>query len=502
MKTYKQILLIILDGWGYREKKDNNAIADATYMNYLWKTYPHSLFEASGEAVGLPKGNIGTSEIGHLTIGSGRPVYTDIVKVFKAIEDGSIKNNKAFLDLLAHIKQYNSTLHIMGLVSPGGVHSHQEHLFAFLRFAKEQGIKKIVIHAFTDGRDTAPKSGSRYVHDLEKVLNEIGTGHIGTVIGRYYAMDRDKNWDRVQKAIDALFEGKAETHSGKSASEVMMEQYEKGVGDEFITPQVLVNKEGKADKISANDGLFFFNFRPDRAREITQKVLEKKDKLNLFYVTLTEYDKALPTVVAFPQEMITETLADILAEHGIPQVHIAETEKYAHVTYFFNGLREEIRNKEEHILIDSRKDVPTHDLAPEMRAKEIADKTIEYIEKGTQFIVINIANADMVGHTGKWEPTLKAVKFEDEQIKRIVEAMLAKGGVSLITADHGNAEEMVDENGHPKTAHTLNLVPFIITTKDVTLVEKGTLADVAPTILKLFNIPQPEQMKGKSLVSI
>lgn len=504
MNTKRQVLLMILDGWGYREEPKHNAIAAANpeHMNQLWQTYPHALLEASGEAIGLPKGNIGTSEIGHLTIGAGRTIYTDIVKVFKAIEENKLSENKAFQDLFAHVKKHNSTLHIMGLVSPGGVHSHQDHLFAFLRFAKESGIKKIVIHVFTDGRDTPPQSASLYVSQLHTVLEEIGIGHVATVIGRYFAMDRDTNWDRTQKAVDALFEGKGNINSGKSSEQVVREQYDQNTGDEFISPQILLNEEGKPDVIKKDDGVFFFNFRPDRARQITTKVLEKKDELNLFFVSLTQYDKTLPTTVAYPPETITNVLSDVFAGEGMTQAHIAETEKYAHVTYFFNGMRETKHEYEEQILIDSRKDVPTHDLAPEMRAKEIADKTIEYIEKGTDFIVINIANADMVGHTGKWEPAIQAVKFEDEQIGRITKAMQEKGGVTFITADHGNAEDMYDEDaGHPRTAHSLYPVPLIVTAKNIILKEKGTLADVAPTILALLNIQKPKEMTGNSLIA-
>jgi 2,3-bisphosphoglycerate-independent phosphoglycerate mutase len=499
----KQVLLIVLDGWGYREEQKFNAIktANPKYMNSLWQEYPHALFDASGEAVGLPKGTIGTSEIGHLTIGSGRIIYTDIVKVYKAIEDDTLKDNKALNDLIQHVQQHDSTLHLMGLVSPGGVHSHQDHLYALIKVAKEKGVKKLVVHVFADGRDTAPQSGAHYVNQLHEVLNQTGIGHIATINGRYYAMDRDKNWDRTQKAMDALFEGKGEVNSGKAGEQVIREQYEKDTGDEFIQPQILLNEEGKPDVIAQNDGVFFFNFRPDRARQITKLILDKKEALNLFFVTLTEYDKSLPTTVAFPQDAIENTLSDVLSQHNVPQVHIAETEKYAHVTYFFNGGKEILHENEEFVMIPSRKDIPTHDLAPEMKAKEVADKTIEYIEKGTDFIVINFANADMVGHTGKFEPAVHAVKFEDEQIKRVTEAMLAKGGVVLITADHGNAEDMFDEkSGHPITAHSLYPVPFIITDKNVTIPAKGTLDQVAPTILKLFNLPQPKEMTGKSIL--
>lgn len=502
MNTTQQVLLIVLDGWGYREETKYNAIAEANpeYMNHLWEKYPHTLFEASGEAVGLPKGNIGTSEIGHTTLGAGRIIDTDIIRVNKSISTHEFDNNEELNQLITHVQKFDSTLHVMGLVSPGGVHSHQDHLFAFLKLAKAHGVTKIVLHIFTDGRDTAPQSASHYVTELENIFNELGAGHTGTIIGRYYAMDRDKNWDRTQLALDALFEGKGEERSGKSASAVIRDLYSKSVNDEFIKPQVLLNKDGQPDTIKENDGLFFFNFRPDRARQITKKVLEKKEQLNLYFVTLTNYDVTLKTHIAFPPVDIKQTLADILEKNGLTQAHIAETEKYAHVTFFFNGLKDIKHQNEEQILIDSRKDIPTHDLGPEMRAKEIADSTIEQINKGTNFIVINLANADMVGHTGKWEPTIKAVKFEDEQIKRVTEAMLQKGGVVLITADHGNAEVMFDEETQqPVTAHSLCPIPFIVTKEGIT-VQEGSLADVAPTILKLFDIEKPQEMTGKNLI--
>lgn len=501
-KTFKQVALLILDGWGYREEKEYNAIAQApaAYMDYLWKTYPHTLFQASGEAVGLPEGIIGTSEIGHMTIGVGRIVYTDMLRVSKAIANGELKDNQALNTLFGHVKQYDSTLHFMGLVSPGGVHSYQEHLFAFLKIAKEAGVAKIVVHVFTDGRDTPPQSAIEFVKQLEKVLEDLGVGRIASVSGRYYAMDRDHNWDRIQKAADAIFAGKGQQYQGKTADEVIAEQYTKNVSDEFIEPCVLLNQDGKADVISQNDGVFFFNFRPDRARELSTKVVEKEEAMNLCFVTLTEYDKNLKSLVAFPPVKIDTCLASEISKAGLTQVHIAETEKYAHVTYFLNGGDEKPHANEEFVMIETRKDVPTHDLAPHMRAQEIADKAVEFIDKGTNFVVLNFANADMVGHTGKWEPALEAVRFEDAQIKRVVEAILAKDGVAFITADHGNAELMFDvKTNQPHTAHTLDPVPGILTEEGVSL-EAGGLADVAPTVLGLLGIAKPEGMTGKNIV--
>lgn len=504
MNQVKQVLLIILDGWGVRSDNKYNAISAANpeYMNYLWNNFPHTTLPASGEAVGLPEGTIGTSEIGHLTIGSGRIIYTDIVRINKDIKDDKLKNNEAFLKLFEHVNKHDSTLHIIGLVSPGGVHSHQEHLFSFLKTARAVGVRKIILHVFTDGRDTPPQSADRYINELEKVMNKLGSMHIGSIHGRYYAMDRDKNWERTQKTIDTLFQGIGEPHIGKSAQTVIRTVYEKGIGDEFIPPQVLLNKDNRADIIDKNDGVFFFNFRPDRARQITKLILDKEKELNLFFVSMTQYDKALKTEVAFPPIDITNTLSDILSKNNIIQAHIAETEKYAHVTYFFNGGKEIKHEIEEYIMVPSRKDVPTHDLAPEMKAAEIADKTIEYINRGTKFIVINFANADMVGHTGKFDPAVRAVKFEDEQIKRVTEAMIKRKGVVIITADHGNAEDMYDEmNKQPTTAHSLYPVPFIITDKNSKISRaNGSLADIAPTILKLFDLPKPIEMTGEPLI--
>lgn len=502
MKTFKQVLLIILDGWGYTEDTHYNAIkqAPASYMDHLWQTYPHALFEASGEAVGLPKDNIGTSEIGHLTIGAGKIIYTDMLRVSKDIENNTFQNNSELKELFEHTKKNNSTLHLMGLVSPGGVHSHQEHLFAIIRAAKNAGLTKVAVHVITDGRDLPPRSANQYVEQLEDVLKETGVGRIASISGRYYAMDRDTNWDRTQKEADALFEGKGQIFQNKDAKSVIEEQYTKNITDEFIEPCILPNAEGKADTISQNDGVLFFNFRPDRARQISTFIAKKATKMNLYFATLAQYDKNIPSHVLYPPLEVKTTIAEEVSKVGLTQVHIAETEKYAHVTYFLNGGKEKEHENETFVLIDSRKDIPTHDLAPHMKAEEIANKAIEYIEKGTNFIAINFANADMVGHTGKWEPALEAIRFEDQQIKRVVEAILAKGGVAFITADHGNAEVMFDETtNQPVTAHTLNKVPGILTMQDVKL-NPGGLSDVAPTVLSLFGIEKPASMTGKNLI--
>lgn len=502
-KTFKQVLLIIFDGWGYSEEKKYNAIAQANpeYFNNLWSVYPHTLLKASGEAIGLPEGQIGTSEIAHSTIGAGKIIYTDIVRVNKMIQDNQVCDNQALETLFNHVKQNNSTLHFMGMVSPGGVHSHQEHLFALLRCAKEAGITKVIIHAFTDGRDVPPMSNDMYIKQLNDVIRKIGVGRIATVVGRYYAMDRDTNWERTQKAYDLLFEGTAEIHENtEDPAEVLKQIHAKGVEDQYIEPLVFLNADGKADVISQNDGVFFFNFRPDRARQISYKIAEVKNKMNLCFVTLSQYDKNLNCLVYLPKLSIETTLAGEISKAGLSQVHIAETEKFAHLTYYFDGERKENYPGEVYQLIPSKK-VATFDLAPEMSAKEIADKAIENIQKGTSFIAINFANADMVGHVGKFEPTIEAIKVLDGQLKRVVEALLQNGGVAFITADHGNAELMWDEkNNQPHTAHTLNPVPAILTEEGVTLASNRSLEDVAPTILELFGLQKPQEMAGKSLI--
>jgi 2,3-bisphosphoglycerate-independent phosphoglycerate mutase len=497
MKTIQQLALIILDGWGYREETEFNAIklANPVYMDSVWNDYPHSLLSASGEAIGLLPGNIGTSEIGHLTIGSGRVIDTDVVRVFKSIEDHSLSTNPILVELFNHVKQNDTTLHLFGLLSPASVHSHQEHLFAILSLAKDARISNIIVHPFLDGRDTPPQSADIYLKQLEEVIKTLGVGKIGSMCGRYYGMDRDTNWDRTKQAEDMLFSANGRDFSDSTPSEAITTLYSESITDEFVPPCIFT-----PHTISQGDGVLFFNFRPDRARQITAKILDRSEKLNLYFASLTQYSKDLSTHILFPPLELQTSLSQEIAAAGLSQVHIAETEKYAHVTYFLNGGNENKHPQEEFILVESRKDVPTHDLAPEMKAKEIADIAIDHINSGTNFLAINIANADMVGHTGKLEPTIEAVRTIDREIKRIIEALHANGGVAFITADHGNAEEMVDENGQPKTAHTLNPVPGILTLSTVHMRQTGTLSDVAPTILSLFGLQQPASMTGKNLV--
>lgn len=503
MKNNKPTVLIVLDGWGHREDLEDNAIAsaDTPFFDYLVETYPHSLLDASAGSVGLPKGQMGNSEVGHMTIGAGKIIDTDLVRISKAISDNEFITNPAFVELFNHVKKYDSVLHIKGLLSSGGIHSHSQHLFAFLKAAKAAGVTKIAIHAFTDGRDTSPRSASSYLRELEDVIDDVGIGFIATASGRLYAMDRDNNWDRLEKVEKAVFEGVCDRKfTDCKPSVVMNELYEEGVVDETLEPVIFLDAEGKHYAISDNDGIFFFNFRSDRARMLSSKIVTHAEKKNLCFVTLTEYDKSISSLVAFPPTEITTTLAKEISEAGLTQVHIAETEKYPHATYFLNCYHEGLYAGEEHIMVPSRKDVLTHDLAPKMMAKEIANNAIEHIEKGTDFLFINFANADMVGHTGN-KPAIKiAVEEVDTQLKRVVEAVEKQGGVVFVTADHGNAELNVDKaTGEKHTAHTTNLVPAIVTTKTGKM-QNGTLADIAPTVLHIMGLQQPAAMTGRNLL--
>lgn len=497
-KTVPQTLLVILDGWGYREDSKDNAVAAAKTPNFdkYWKTYPHTLLQASGLAVGLPDGQMGNSEIGHTTIGAGRAIDTDLVRIKKAIDSGEFDTNPVFLSLFDHVKKNNSTLHVQGLLGDGGVHAHSDHLFAFLRAAKKQNISKVAIHLFTDGRDTPPQSAAKYLRDLEEVLKEIPMAFIATISGRFFAMDRDNNWDRLSKVEKALFESHGNICELK-ASDFVENLYKEGKMDEHLEPIVLRRDE----KISKNDSVFFFNFRADRARMLSKKIMEKRDPQNIMFATLTSYGSEYDTLVAFPSVEIDTTLAKEISLAGYTQAHIAETEKFPHATYFLNGGVENPYPGESHELLASRKDVQTHDQAPKMRADAIADKAIEHINNGTDFIFINWANPDMVGHTANVPAIIEAIEEVDLQLGRVVEALLSKGGVAFITADHGNAEVNVDqETGVKHTAHTINPVPAIVTKQNIKLKDKGTLADIAPTMLDLMEIKKPDFMLGDSLL--
>jgi len=501
--THRQVGLIILDGWGYREDPTHNAIASAKtpFFDSLWQNYPHTLLQASGLAVGLPEGQMGNSEVGHTTIGAGKIVDTDLVRIQKAIESNQFVSNLAFRELFNHVKKHNSTLHLKGLLGPGGVHAHSEHLYAILRAAKEHGIVNIAIHIFTDGRDTPPQSAADYFEELEAVIEEIGIGYIATASGRFFAMDRDSNWDRLKKAEGAMWEGKAEkvVHREKP-SKVMRGLYTLGVKDELLEPIVFVDDTGTGYQIKENDAICVFNFRSDRVRMLTDRIVEKMEKHNILLVTMTEYGNDTGALVAFPKVDIETTLASEISKAGLSQVHIAETEKFPHATYFLNGGREVPHLREEHIVLPSRKDVKTHDMAPKMRAEGIADRAIEQISKGIDFIFINFANPDMVGHTANVPAIIEAVEEVDKQLKRVVEELIGNGGVAFITADHGNAEVNIDpDTGGNHTAHTLNPVPAIVTDTKFQIHEGG-LSDIAPTVLKIIGVEKPEAMTGQSLI--
>ena len=503
MKNKKQVALIVLDGWGYREDRENNAIAEAKtpFFDDLLASYPYSLLLASGLAVGLPEGQMGNSEVGHTTIGAGKIVYTDLVRISLVAKNGEFDTNETFQKIFNHVKENNSTLHLMGLLGPGGVHSHSEHLYEILKSAKRFGLKKVAIHVFTDGRDTAPQSAGEYLLDLEKNISEIGVGFISTMNGRYFAMDRDNNWDRLKKAEVAIFNGEGMQAGSQKASDVAKLFYSKDKTDEHFEPVVFLDKDGQKELVKQNDAVFLFNFRADRARMLSQKIIDFSKNKNILFGTMTQYDKTFDCLVVFDSISIETTLAKEISKAGLTQVHIAETEKFAHATYFLNGGEEKPYKNETHTLVPSRKDVATHDLAPEMMAEEIASKAIEEINKGTDFIFINFANADMVGHTANKEAIIKGVEKVNKELERVVEAIQEKGGIAFITADHGNAEVNIDaETGKKHTAHTTNPVPFIITDK-TKKVKSGSLADITPTILEIFGISKPDSMSGKSLLN-
>ena len=503
--------LMILDGFGVREAAEGNAIQleGTPNIDALKAAYPYTTLGASGMSVGLPDGQMGNSEVGHLNIGAGRIVYQELTRITKAIHDGDFFEKKEFLDAMGNCKTHGTALHLLGLVSDGGVHSHMDHLLALVEMAKRQGLEKVYIHCFMDGRDVPPDSGKGFIQQLSDKLKEIGVGEIATVMGRYYAMDRDNRWERVQKAYAAMVLGEGETAECPVCA--MKKSYENDVMDEFVLPTV-IQKNGKpVAKIQANDSVIFFNFRPDRAREITRALTQpdfdgfQRELFPLFYVCMTQYDKTFQNVeVAYKPQVLKNTLGEYLAKLGKKQFRIAETEKYAHVTFFFNGGVEQPNPGEDRILIPSPK-VATYDLKPEMSAYEVADKAVELIEGGEyDVMILNFANSDMVGHTGVLEAAEKAVKAVDECTGKVVDAIRRMGGQVMITADHGNSEMMVDpETGGPFTAHTTNPVPFILVSdqyQGAELRTDGILADIAPTLLQLMGEEKPEEMEGKSLI--
>jgi 2,3-bisphosphoglycerate-independent phosphoglycerate mutase len=497
----KKVVLVIFDGWGIAQAGPGNAIeaAKKPFFDSLLKEYPHAKLQASGGAVGLPDGEMGNSEVGHLTIGAGTPADTDVVRINKSISEKTFHSNEVVQKLFAHVKKHNSTLHVQSLVSAGGVHSHINHLFAFLEAAKDAGITKIAIHAFTDGRDTPPQSAVEYLDQLDHVLKELGVGVVASIAGRYYAMDRDNNWDRIARVMDAMFECKGDLCEKLTPVQYIENLYKQGKTDEHLEPIVFKDANGKTYPIQKDDGVIFLNFRADRARQLSRKVSEKVASENLCFVTMTEHEKNEQNLVAFPPQTIHVNLASEVSKAGLSQAHVAETEKYAHVTYFLNGGNEEPYPGEQRVLVESRKDVATHDQAPEMKAKEIATETCKKIQEGVDFVALNFANPDMVGHTANYNATVTAIETVDDALKMVVEEASKYGYVMFITADHGNAEAVKDADGNPVTAHTTNPVPGIITSKEVTL-HDGGLADVAPTVLQLLGIQKPNQMSGKSLI--
>ena len=504
-------VLMILDGYGLNEKKEANAIAEAKtpVMDKLMAECPFVKGNASGMAVGLPEGQMGNSEVGHLNMGAGRIVYQELTRITKEIQDGVFFENKALLHAMENAKKQDSALHMYGLLSDGGVHSHNTHLYALLEMAKRQGLKKVYVHCFLDGRDTPPESGKDFVQELQDKMDEIGVGEIATVTGRYYAMDRDNRWDRVERAYLALTKG--EGIPAASGVEAVAQSYEKGETDEFVQPSVVMKNSAPVATIQDDDSIIFFNFRPDRAREITRTFccddfngFDRGPRKQVTYVCFSEYDVTIPNKeVAFEKVSVNNTFGEYLAAHHMTQARIAETEKYAHVTFFFNGGVEAPNEGEDRILVKSPK-VATYDLKPEMSAFEVCDKFVEAIKSGKYDVIItNFANPDMVGHTGVENAAIKAIEAVDECVGRVVEALKEVDGQMFICADHGNAEQLVDYNtGDPFTAHTTNPVPFILVNYDdaYTLREGGCLADIVPTMIEMMGMEQPKEMTGKSLL--
>ena len=508
--SIKPVVLMVLDGYGLNDRTDGNAVAMAKtpVMDKLMKECPFVPGNASGLAVGLPDGQMGNSEVGHMNIGAGRIIYQDLTRITKDIEDGTFFNNEALLAAMENCKKNDSDLHLWGLLSDGGVHSHNTHVYGILEMAKRQGLSKVYVHAFLDGRDTPPASGKDYVAELEKKMAEIGVGKIASLSGRYYAMDRDNNWDRVEKAYKSLVTG--EGVQAENAVQAMADSYANDVTDEFVLPTVITENGKPISLVKENDSVIFFNFRPDRAREMTRAFCDnnftgfERKFIPLTFVCFKDYDESIPNkLVAFKKESISNTFGEYLAKNGKTQLRLAETEKYAHVTFFFNGGIEEPNTDEARLLVNSPK-VATYDLQPEMSAPEVGMNLVDAIKSDKyDVIIINFANPDMVGHTGVIPAAVAAVERIDTLVGEAVEAVKEVGGVLFICADHGNAEKMIDyETGNPHTAHTTNPVPFILVNykEGTKLREGGCLADIAPTLLEIMGLPQPAEMTGKSLI--
>lgn len=509
----KPLVLLILDGWGHREAPEDNAIyhANTPAWDALWKNAPRTLISSSGLSVGLPEGQMGNSEVGHMSLGAGRIVYQSITRIDKAIEDGDFANNPVYCNAIDAANKQDKAVHIFGLLSPGGVHSHENHIHSMVELAAQRGAKQVYVHAFLDGRDTPPRSAENSLIDLERKLDQLGCGRIATIVGRYFAMDRDNRWDRVEKAYDLITEAKADYHYG-NAPDALKAAYQRDENDEFVSPSVIQSDGQNAATVNDGDAIIFMNFRADRAREISRAFTDpqfdgftrsKVPTLSHFVMT-TEYASDIQADCAYPPENLTNTLGEVMENLGKTQLRIAETEKYAHVTFFFSGGKEQLYNGEERILVPSP-DVATYDLKPEMSAPEVTEKLVDAITGGQYDVIIcNYANGDMVGHTGKFEAAVKAAEAIDDSVKAVTDAVLKVGGDCLITADHGNCEQMLDYvSGQAHTQHTTELVPFVyVGNKNVTLqATNGKLADVAPTILALMGLKQPEEMTGQSLVS-
>ena len=506
----KLTMLMILDGFGINEKEEGNGVKQANipHLNEILTKNPNTIIHTSGLEVGLPEGQMGNSEVGHTNIGAGRIVYQDLAKITKAIQDGDFFSKTEFVKAIENCKANNSKLHLMGLLSDGGVHSHNRHLYGLLELAKRKDFEDVYVHCFMDGRDTPPASGESYITELEEKMQEKGVGQIATLSGRFYAMDRDKRWERVSEAYNAMVNGVGE--KATSAISAIEESYQKEVFDEFVKPTVITNKNGEpVAKIEEGDSIIFFNFRPDRAREITRSIVDKEfdgfetKKINTYFVCMTPYDETMPNVeVAYRKEEIRNTFGEYISRRGLKQLRIAETEKYAHVTFFFNGGEEKQYEGEDRILVPSPK-VETYDLKPEMSACEVCEKVVEAIKSEKyDSIILNFANPDMVGHTGNTDAVVKALEAIDECVNRIVNAVNEVNGTLLITADHGNCEQMVDyKTGEPQTAHTTNPVPLAIvglpTNKKI---REGCLADLAPTMLDIMGLEKPDEMTGESLI--
>ena len=506
----KLTMLMILDGFGINEKEEGNAVKQANipHLNKILTENPNTIIHTSGLAVGLPEGQMGNSEVGHTNIGAGRVVYQELTRITKDIENGDFFGIPEFIAAIENAKKNNGKLHIMGLLSDGGVHSHNRHLYGLLELAKRKDFENVYVHCFMDGRDTPPASGENYIVELEEKMKEKGVGKIATIAGRFYAMDRDKRWERGAKAYDAMVCGEGE--KAPSAVQAIEESYQKEIFDEFIVPTVITTTSGSpVAKIENGDSVIFFNFRPDRAREITRSIVDKdfdgfetKD-LNTYFVCMTPYDETMPNVnIAYKKEELKNTFGEYISNHGLKQLRIAETEKYAHVTFFFNGGNENVYKGEDRILVPSPK-VETYDMKPEMSAYEVCEKVVDAIRsKKYDSIILNFANPDMVGHTGSLEAAIKALEAIDECVNKIAEAINEVDGVLLITADHGNCEQMIDySTGEPHTAHTTNPVPLAIAgLPQNKKLKEGRLADLAPTMLEILGLEKPAEMTGESLI--